>query len=92
MKLHRVRFTVRRLMVVVAIVGITSGLAVWCAKMHRLSRSYLARSGYYELRYDANPPSPSAKVRDWEWQMMMKYQRLAMTPWNPVEPDPPEPK
>jgi hypothetical protein len=92
MRLARVRFTVRRLIVAVAIAGVVLGGAAWCTRMYRLSRYYLGRAGYYEIRYDANPKNPSARVRDWEYRMMMKYQRLAMFPWGAVEPDPPEPK
>lgn len=86
------QFTVRRMMVLVTIAGVILGGAAWCVRMHRLSRSYLTRANYYELRYDANPKNPSARVTEWEGQMMMKYQKLAMFPWLPVAPDPPEPE
>ncbi len=77
-------------MIAIAVAGIILGGVAWCIKMSRLSKYYLRRANYYELRYDANPKNPSIKVQYWEFHMMMKYQRLAMFPWLPVEPDPPE--
>ena len=92
MRLPRPRFNVRRMTVAVAIAGIAFGGVAWCAKMSRLSKYYRMRAGYYEIRYDANPKNRSVEVRDWEYHMMMKYQKFAMFPWLPVEPDTPEPK
>jgi hypothetical protein len=40
MRFHRLRFTVRRMMVVVAIVAIALGGGLWGSKMIRLSRGY----------------------------------------------------
>ncbi len=88
----RPRFTVRRLMVLTGIAGAILGGAAWGAKIHRLSRHYSTRANYYERRYDANPKNPSAKIREWEYNMMKKYQILTMFPWSPVGPDPPEPR
>lgn len=87
----RVRFTVRRMMVAVALAGILSGGAAWCLKMYRLSRHYSRISNYYEGRYDAQPGSPP-RVREWEGAMMGKYRFLTLCPWGTVEPDPPEPR
>ncbi|WP_435016472.1 hypothetical protein TA3x_004038 [Tundrisphaera sp. TA3] len=92
MKIPRSKLTVRRIMLAVAIVAVISGGVAWCVKMRRLLRSYLSKSAIYELRYDASPKNPSAAVRDWEYEMMMKYQHAAMFPWSHLEPDPPEPK
>jgi hypothetical protein len=83
--------TIRRLMVAVAIAGMTLDGTAWCLKLYRLHRQYIAKSNYYELRYDSSPASPT-HVREWEGQMMMKYRNHAFCPWLPVEPDPPEPE
>jgi hypothetical protein len=47
MKLPRVRFTVRRMMVLVAVAGLTSGAMVWHGRMKRLSALYEMRASKY---------------------------------------------
>ena len=99
MRLPRVRFTVRRLMVAVAIIGPVTAGRLWCGKMYGRSRNYMDLSNYYETRVDfptAAPVSVSqeAWLRAWrrDRDLMVKYRRLAFNPWLPVAPDPPEPE
>ena len=96
MRLPRFRFTVRRMMIAVAIVGVTIGvLAVRRSAFlrradhyHRVSRSYIA----------LQLPTPPGEFPDasywrqiiWAGKMRAKYERAARYPWLPVAPDPPE--
>jgi flavin-dependent dehydrogenase len=56
MPLPRERFTVRRMMVAVAIVGALIAGASWCAKMARLSRGYAVKADFFESA--ARPRTP----------------------------------
>jgi hypothetical protein len=87
MRLHLPRFTVRRLMVAVAIVSVTLGTSSWMKRRARwfqyeatrhlgacidcLSSSWTDRAAYH---------------RD----MLSKYEWAACYPWFPVGPDPTE--
>jgi hypothetical protein len=99
MKRPRVRFTVRTMMVLVAVAGLTSGVVVWHGRMRRLSALYEMRAAIYitnhiswnhtrEMRERKRPKSAREKWRD---EMAEKYTRAARYPWLPVEPDPPPP-
>jgi hypothetical protein len=96
MNLPRVRFTVRRLMVVVAIVAI----AIWVF--------YIRREEFHSLALYHNKQSyqhgvmvnvgrgmslhqPNAKGQ-WHLKLAQKYSYAASHPYLPVAPDPPEPK
>jgi hypothetical protein len=95
MRLPRVRFTVWRMMVAVAVVG----GATWLGKMYRLARYYVALSNHYEMRLQL-PSSAPAGVSDTAWllawerdrDLMYKYRRLAFNPWLPSPPTRPEPE
>ncbi|MDB5352076.1 MAG: hypothetical protein JWN86_3323 [Planctomycetota bacterium] len=91
----RFRFTVRRMMVVVAIVAACLG---WIVERHarfrRLSASHMSQA--IEASGPDDPfhialkiPSPE---EEWRIGLAAKYARAARYPWLPVEPDPPEPK
>ena len=99
MRLPRVRFTVRGLMVAVAAVGLVLGVYATCrsrsARFHALMISHESRA--MEL-LDEAPPGADAAVRrrfhtrlDWHETMYAKYERAARHPWLTVAPDPPEP-
>jgi hypothetical protein len=99
MKVVRPRFTVRRLMVAVVVVG----LIAWAGMMKLRRDRYLARAAYYgrfEAKYQARisdsspkPSSPSNQERLALFiRMRAKYERAACYPWLPVEPDTPEPE
>jgi hypothetical protein len=90
MRMRRLRFTVRGMMIAVAIVGLAVGcLAERRARFTRIynrhSRYLLGKgSGWYTAR--------SYRIIDWNVDMYEKYERAVRYPWLPVAPDPPEPE
>jgi hypothetical protein len=89
----RFRFTVRRMMVAVAVVAVLLAMAVTLS--HRRSRFESLRD-YHASRapYVWLGPMGTLWERqgEWHWAMKRKYERAARYPWLPVAPDPPEPK
>jgi hypothetical protein len=103
MRLPRLRFTVRRLMLVVALAGLVMGGGVWGYRMWRMSAKYarIAQSFKWteslhrglEARFQNNAQREAAKfaaVATHYAALVRKYERAARYPWLPVEPDPPE--
>lgn len=105
MRLPRVRFTVRRLIVLVAVVAV----GLWAARMWRLSREYqeLAYRHAYgaatiehimqgpplrEAGHRDGGPTPREAYHDYEVSLAAKYFRAAACPWLRVAPDPPPPE
>ena len=91
MTFRRRRFTVRWLMIVVAIVAAAFGLRNW---MGRRSQTHIDRSvehiwmsGASSISRDGN-----SRWRDYHRRLADKYMRAARYPWLPVEADPPEPE
>ncbi len=88
MKLPRVRFTVRRMMVAVAVFAVTVSL-VSPSIQERLRRRCVEFSfvSYYHAfcRDGGDPTGYHAK-------MQAKYEWAARYPWLPVAPDAPEPE
>jgi hypothetical protein len=105
MKLSRPRFTVRRLMVVVALAALLLGVI---AGVENRRRSFLSlvdahRAGMIAWeegdpsetsreRFDLSGRKVSLKDHRWHLQMAEKYERAARYPWLPVAPDPPAPE
>jgi hypothetical protein len=87
MQLPRPRFTVRRMMVAVAILGLSLGfLAERRARFLRVAAQHKSQTDWpwaFHL-----PPG----VVSYDIEMQLKYERAARYPWLPVEPDPPRPK
>jgi hypothetical protein len=107
MRLPRLRFTVRRLMIAVAIVALLMGGSLWIVQMRTRSASYrqrafefavmTARSGSGILTKDGRWVSRYDNENDWlrdAWacKLAEKYWGLSHYPWLPVEPDPPPPE
>jgi hypothetical protein len=102
MRLPRLRFTVRRMMIGVVVGGIMLGLATWFERRAVSFRQAEAR--HYQKWLDLAPvpapdhPGPLQPARwtdarrDYEWAMVDKYHSAARSPWFPIAPDPPEPK
>ncbi len=106
MRIPRVRFTIRWLMIGIAIAGSVLGAAVECRRRHdrflRLAAHHLAsvhivntacnlsRTQINEYGEDVRQRS-NAWIR-WHREMAVKYRRAATRPWLPVEPDTPEPR
>jgi hypothetical protein len=90
MGMPRVRFTIRRLMVAVAIVAIYFGWSRWMER-----RSDRFRSLWIEHLYkfvEISSPKPLDEVQGYyHFKMGEKYRAAMNRPWLPVEPDPPEP-
>src|SRR6516162_3210080 len=101
------RFTVRRLMVAVAILPLSLRAILWVVEMRTRSALYdrrafefahsTARSGSIALTKDGREVNLYDDENDWlhdAWACTMakKYWRLSDYPWLPVEPDPPPPE
>lgn len=92
MRLPRPRFTVRRLMVLVALLGALLGVGIeGNRRMTRFSR----RAFYHRVNamgpgVDLGPAFE--RKRAWHEQMERKYDYAAGHPWLPVAADPPPPE
>jgi hypothetical protein len=95
-----VRFTILRMMVVVAIVGLVCSEEV----MRRRQAHYLVKAVYHDGKqtspfgrgvYLVNSIQDHSKMRqqsaEWHGQLKLKYMRAARYPWLPIAPDPPSP-
>lgn len=103
MRLPRLRFPVRRMMVAVAIVGLAFGL--WRRRESFLEKSR-QNTGAATLHPCRLPPEAGTdEYPQWQEEEEMirrrddhllrlaaKYERAARYPWLPVAPDQPEPK
>ena len=91
-----VRFTVRRLMIAVAVAGVALGawgiVARRRARFERLFSHHFGLAGPSVNRsFDpGHRVFVTAKGR-WHHDLAMKYAEAARRPWLPVVPDPPEP-
>ncbi len=97
--MHRTvpRFTVRQLMVAVAIVGIVLGFIFErrsrfgkIADRHREDFKKLA-SQLPHIGYGDPSQDPIWRRLEWHEAMRLKYERAALKPWLPVRPDLPAP-
>jgi hypothetical protein len=97
------RFTVRRLMIAVAIIGLALALAVMLKRSGEF-RALAEKQAYYEAgslayaddaRGEGGDPQRVARgeqMAAYHRALKAKYERAARYPWLPVEPDPPEPE
>jgi hypothetical protein len=90
MRLPQMRFTVRRMMVVVAISGLVIEGGKRSAHRHLMAQQYLRRLGG-GCHFCFGDPC-AFRIWHWEADMYEKYTRAKWLPWLSVEPDPPEPK
>jgi hypothetical protein len=95
MRVPRVRFTVRQMMIAVAVVA---GLASVEA-MRRRSSDLQEHAESHKVEACGIAlgirPDPEHRWEAWiAYHMMLsrKYERAAAHPWLPIAPDPPEPK
>jgi hypothetical protein len=104
-RLPRVRFTVQRMIIAVAIVG--TGLGLIERRLRALARAEhhlsqvvsqgwaCSRDGSYRFYVDGQGmPATARQVRNsaWHHELYSKYRLAANYPWLPIEPDPPEPE
>src|SRR4051794_18059328 len=100
MRLPRVRFRVRRLMIAVAVVALLAGGAVEGerrrARFHQLAVHYIQRELQYSV-FSYSGPGGEHRRKQWEAhlrqtarhrayydEMSQKYRRAAKYPWLPV--------
>ncbi len=98
--LPRVRFTVRRMMIAVAAVGLMLGAYMAC--LARAERFKGRQEWHFDHASKILQDTPREmdetawrrlKVRfGWNADMYHKYERAARYPFLPVAPDPPEPE
>lgn len=90
MRLPRVRFTMRLMMIVVAILANVLGLLGW---LDRRARQFRDRRDFHRARWSAIDEGFEVEAAPAAYHRAMaeKYRRAAECPWLPVEPDPPEP-
>jgi hypothetical protein len=97
MKLPKPRFTVRRLMVAVAIAATTLGMAQWMARrasrFGQLASDYCHQAELNEQMWAVgNRTYPLDVWAGHQRRLQHKYEHAARRPWLPVAPDPPEPE
>jgi hypothetical protein len=104
MRLPRPRFTVRRLMVVVAILALAltvyAGIERRRARLQRVAQHHWEKAAANSVvQADANRTiyRASASLRNrqlahYHVNLAYKYANAARYPWLPVAPDPPEPE
>jgi hypothetical protein len=98
MKLPRVRFTVRRLMVAVAVMGVVFGLYI---ASEQRAAEFRQRAIHHTNEFSGcySPEGlTTAQIgiilqrREYHQAMMVKYRWAARYSWLPVALDPPEPE
>jgi hypothetical protein len=102
MKLPRVRFTVRRMMVAVAIIGLIFGVAEMMRRRARFANEaetwalladLFERGRFISVHSPTDiVPKPPARFAAYYRMMAEKYRVAARFPFLPVPPDPPEPE
>ena len=104
MRIPRVRFTVRGMMVAVAVFALLSASGQLRERYEGLRDRYelmgvmhaaheiLERDGGVDVFSGFGLVKPNAQRAAYHAEMRRKYERAARSPWLPVEPDPPEPR
>ena len=99
MRLPRVKFTIRSLIILVFLIAMAFGGTRWMMEMNSLAKWYRSRAVSYwvseHLYSDPRYGPPIDLERDklvrHIARLRQKYEYAADHPWLPVEPDPPEP-
>jgi hypothetical protein len=97
MRLPRVRFTVRRMMVAVAVVAVATFAfrLLWLSEAYRRRAQEYSWSVFGAMEYsphDAQGTARRERLINHYRSLAEKYAHAANRPWLPVEPDPTEPK
>jgi hypothetical protein len=104
MRMPRFLFTLKRMMVAVAVVALAIAAVRWERSMEALSADYsqhalahrakVADDHFAMLRTSSDPRAAELFERRKAYRRAMaeKWNRAALYPWVPVAPDPPEPK
>jgi hypothetical protein len=91
-QLPRPRFTVRRMLIAVAVAGLVFSLGREELRLHRM-RTYHARAikrMHIMMSLIAEPGKE--QIAEFHESMALKCQTATVNPWLPVPVDPPEPK
>jgi hypothetical protein len=93
MKLPRVRFTIGRMMVLVAIASLLIGWGIESGRREERFRTAAREHWYASFGWapDVSSQMSEARLR-WHDQMAGKYERASRYPWLPIRPDPPQPE
>lgn len=96
MRLPQVRFTVRQMMFVVAIVALAMGCVSWCssraARFDDLANQHY-RASMKTVGIEPDTCNAFSTPRSiYHEEMAKKYAYAYRKPWLPVAPDPPEPE
>lgn len=86
MQLPRPHFSVRRMMVVVAIAGVVIGMLMRAARFQQVSDYHRSRIILI------SPPDPRVDMTLYHVEMANKYSYAAGHPWLPITSDPPKPQ
>ncbi len=99
MRMPRLRFTVPGLMILVAVVGI--GLRVVYLRRYDSDEAAIYRrlagnwhvsiNALYSENRGAGMARHVAEMTEYYEVLALKYERAALYPWLPFQPDPPEP-
>jgi hypothetical protein len=108
MRLPRVRFTVRRMMIAVAVLALLLAIAASllrrslayqrAASLHRDAAMECAQSlgkiptGNYDLRTELRHNNLMLRRMEWHFNVRAHYLSVVRRPWIAVEPDPPYPE
>ena len=106
MRLRRVRFSIRRLLVAVAVVALVFAGEATRRRWESLASAYRGKAGRREhvalvalhssalevARGNDSEMRKLKRIGDHHVALARKYQHAARCPWLPVAPDPPEPK
>jgi hypothetical protein len=98
----RIRFTVRRLMLAVAVVAIIIAAVFWTQRLMVLRKVYLGKAAAYAY-YEGIAKQETHKrlgrdgsgypfYPEYFTAMRAKYEHAAQCPWLPIAPDPPAPE
>jgi hypothetical protein len=90
-KRPRVRFTLRRMVVGIAILGLAFGVTSWLQRMRGRAISYQSMADRHAKLMVRGSHNSTARMRH-HLTLRDKYEEAARYPWLPVAPDPPEPE
>jgi hypothetical protein len=93
MKLPRPRFSVRWLMILVAVVAVAMPLVPRARKWaDRRSKEFRRLSAIHEIEEIIGKVNAEPTRESYHKELAAKYEWASRYPWLPVWPDPPEPK
>ena len=87
----RVRFTIRRMLVAIAVVAVYLGWSRWMERRSERFRALWIEHINKVGEISSPKPSPREVQGYYHLKMGEKYKSAMNRPWLPVEPDPPEP-